>query len=175
MEFTLTDAEAWAIVSKPPQRPLYQHIDTFVGWAKPRRQWFLRVSHEPSGCWIWHGKCVTVRGKRFPVFEYEKGGPRISAFWWMLREWFPQFEDRDDGPRHSYPTCGDSQCISPVHRKVIKPIHRTKLTPDLVLAIYRQKGETPRTSTSVEFGISESTVTRIWHGRLWNDVTGHKQ
>jgi hypothetical protein len=176
MAFPTTERSAWAIVSRPTARPAYMHRLTFKKLEGPRASWLSRVERTPDGCWVWVGRFNKRKnGALYPVFDCRSRGPsktspRHSAFWWMMNEWFPAINDQ-----YTTLTCGDYRCISPAHRSFEKTSSQARLSAGQALAVYRLKGTATRIEVAAQFGVSHATVSRIWHGRIWASVTGHKQ
>lgn len=181
--FPYSEPEAWAIVTRLPARPLYTHR---VVWnrtggkvARQRMGWISKVRREPNGCWSWVGPDIPRPG-RAPILAYyvrsHEGhtgaakGP--SAYWWMIREWFPEFEP---SLHRTYQTCGNIRCVSPIHRQHGTSRQFTKLTDEQVMAIYRQRYDRSMTSLANEFGVSRTLVRRIWIGDHRSNVTGHNR
>lgn len=183
-EFPLSESAAWAIVSRPLIRPLYMHKDTwareFKNVARQRRNWLRRVKRQPDGCWVWTGPTIN-RPNRAPILVYyvrpagrhevTKGRYR-SAYWWMIREWFPEHDSRI---HITHMTCGNKLCLSPLHRRSGSGAVRTKLTDEQAVEIYRQRYERSLNSLANEFGVTRRLVMLIWTGRSRADVTGHQQ
>lgn len=184
MTRSIAEAEgrAWAKVQTPSPRGRYEHALAYRKRTGKQESFRKRVVRDPeTACWLWVGPCAPgPNGHLYPMFYHnrkagESDNTTRSAFPWLMREWFPDIEVAPY--QQTATSCGRDVCISPYHRTVRIPgpgKGQTRMDHDTVLEIYalRTSGRT-QTSVGDQFGVSATTIHKIWHGIRWSTLTGH--
>lgn len=170
-----TEREAWAVVAKTPTRLRYEHRRSYEFRLRVHNNFVDQVKQTPDGCWVWTGPVITRSHRRYPIYYYysreKKKTVADLSFTFLMARWFP------DSPRRMKTAAGCQQfrCINPYHR--VLAVRQTNvgkvLTAEQALQIYHFKGHATRKQVGEKYGISTDTVTDIWIGRTWSNVTGH--
>jgi hypothetical protein len=144
--------------------------------SRAMRRWVKCVSIDDDGCWIWTGPRGGGHDGGGPSFEWtvafhhtKKG----SAFWFMLRHWFPDVASRYTVGTPTYQICGKTMCVCPLCRRVRDAkhsIHNHKLTAEQVRGILYEPPDTPTAHLARKYEISPRTVANIRSGRSWKHV-----
>lgn len=141
---------------------------------------------ECGDCWEWQGYA-------------QNGSPQVSHNGRMVtvRKWVAENtrQKQKDGLIWSA-SCGNLMCVNPLHivgrtpsrhgtvitkrrnyadpvtlRKITESRRKTaKLTLESAGAILSAKGERSREELASEYGVSVSTVNRIWRGEVWKQA-----
>lgn len=166
---------AWRKLQEPALRGVYEHRESWTKRNRRRRNFVRRINRTPGGCWIWTGatRRAPKGGTLHPIYHVKKpmqrSGAAHMAFSWMVSEWFG-----GSRPRQTAPKCGNSLCINPYHRTNSARSRSRKFTDQQILAIYNRRESGKVTAVAKELGISISTVSEIWRGKRWANVTGHR-
>lgn len=164
---------AWRKFQAPAPRGVIDYRPEVLRTERAKSRFRQRVTfRDATGCWVWGGP-VTYEGH--PVtYQWNPAtahNAKRSAFLWMIENWFPdaRFSDRT---RATAPTCGESRCISPFHRRGRTFAHITKLTSDQVRQIFSLRDQAKMADVAEQFGVSVSLVSGIWAGKHHSNVTG---
>lgn len=146
--------------------------------ARVRTRFDARHMPEPnSGCWLWTG---AVDAKGYGLLQVDDASRRAHRLAWELHR----------GPipasLHVLHKCDVPSCVNPDHLflgtnddnvadKVAKRRQARghgKLTEQAVIQIIALRGSGRRTrDIGADYGIAASTVSNIWHGRIWGHAT----
>lgn len=179
---TAREGLAWARVHTPGPRGHYQHETAYKRRESKRDGFRGKLRRDPaSGCWEWLGSTVTGAGNRpYPIFNHRRttspDNTTRAAFHWMMREWFPDVPVPNNARVGS--ECGNTLCLNPFHRYLDPDANRApkpRMDHRRVLDIYSWRGTQSARAAAEMFGVHVSTVERIWSGKRWSAITGHRQ
>lgn len=161
---------AWGRLLELAPRGRYEHLKSWEKRNRRRRNFVRRLDRKPDGCWVWTGQRAKRAQNDYPAITIRDNGKhwQRSAFAWMTEEFFPEITL----PHRTFATCGNSMCVSPLHRANAM-VTNNILTADEALQVYQCKGKLKSHEVAQKFGISANQVLCIWRGRNWSEVTGH--
>lgn len=146
---------------------------------RARQRWLTYVKLDADGCWMWTG---TLSRQGYAVFGWSEWDPQKglyrpsrSAFWFLIRNWFPErYWPNHLGNKASETLCGKRLCVSPLCRKLVpysRMLYRkSTLTPEQVVEI--RHSDLPATELAAWYGVTRKAITDIVFGRKWKTVGG---
>lgn len=127
----------------------------------------VRLGTEPEDCWQWLGR---IQPNGYGKKQY--CGRTVLAHRWV---WLQLLGPIPEGLVINH-KCGNRGCVNPMHLEVVTQAANSRHGVNAKLSSHdvreiraARKHTTPnmRKHLAERFGISEATISDIWHGRSW--------